>query len=112
MNYQDARLDDSSSTLRCPQCDEGYLHQRTVTIFNPAGDGKNTEVTCVQAHTDTSTVLITDETTSNPSRDRNGMLIEFECEHCSWDEGGEAVPDKLVLAVYQHKGVTFVQWVD
>ena len=109
MRYQDAELEDN--ILICPQCGSNNLHQGTVTVFNRNEDGKHTEVTCVQAHTDTSTVIVTDETTSNPSPRRHGMLIEFECEHCyAWGEG-ETIPDRLVLAVYQHKGLTLIEWV-
>ena len=109
MKYEDARLEDN--ILLCPQCSSNNLHQGTVTVFNRQEDGKHTEVTCVQAHTDTSTVVVTDETTSNPSPRRHGMLIEFECEHCySWEEG-ETAPDRLILARYQHKGLTLIEWV-
>jgi NAD-dependent SIR2 family protein deacetylase len=109
MKYEEAKLEDH--ILICPQCGGNNLHQRIVTVFNRNEDGKHTEVTCVQAHTDTSTVLITDETTSNPSPRRHGMLIDFECEHCYEMQEGDYVFDKLVLAIYQHKGLTMVEWV-
>jgi hypothetical protein len=109
MRYEDARLEDN--ILLCPQCNSNNLHQTIVTVFNRDEDGKHTEVTCVQAHTDTSTVLITDETTSNPSPRRHGMLIEFWCEHCFTEREGEYIHDKLILAMYQHKGLTLIEWV-
>lgn len=109
MKYQDAELEDN--ILLCPQCKSNNLHQGTVTVFNRDEDGKHTQVTCVQKDDDASTVLITDETTSNPSPRRNGMLIEFWCEHCFEVQEGDEIHDKLVLAVYQHKGLTLIEWV-
>ena len=109
MKYQGAVLEDH--ILLCPQCNGNNLHQRTVTVFNRDEDGKNTQVTCVQKDDDASTVLITDETTSNPSPRRHGMLIDFECEHCYEEREGDYIFDKLVLAIYQHKGITLMEWV-
>ena len=109
MRYQDAQLEDN--ILLCPQCSSNNLHQRTVTVFNRNEDGKDTEVTCVQKDDEASTVLVTNETTSNPSPRRHGILIDFECEQCYEMQEGDYVFDKLVLAIYQHKGLTMVEWV-
>ena len=37
----------------------------------------------------------------NPSNRRDGLLIRFSCECCSSE------PE---LAIYQHKGTTYVEW--
>ena len=39
------------------------------------------------------------------------MLIDFECEHCYEVQEGDYIFDKLVLAIYQHKGITLMEWV-
>ena len=109
MKYQGAQLDDH--ILLCPQCGGNNLHQGTVTVFNRNEDQVDTQVTCVQKDDDASTVLITDRTTSNPSPRRHGMLIDFECESCYEMQDGDYIHDKLVLAIYQHKGLTLVEWV-
>lgn len=102
MKYEEARLEDSQ--LLCPRCSSNNLHHGAVTVFNRIEDDTNTQVTCVERDSDASTVLVTDRTTSNPSPRRHGILIDFECEIC-YDHG------KLSLAIYQHKGLTLVEWV-
>jgi hypothetical protein len=45
------------------------------------------------------------ENPENPSVKRDGIVINFNCEHCD----NEA---KLRLAIVQHKGQTFFYWLE
>ena len=98
--------------LVCPTCNETYLHQQNTTIFERHEDE---EITTVIAQNDR-TVQVSDfrsEDTCNPSHRRHGMLIEFKCEHChNWGADGPSdeyrTPHRL--AIYQHKGNTFMEW--
>jgi len=72
------------------------MHHGTVTVFNRIEDDTNVQVTAVARDSEASTVTITNETTSNPSPRRHGILIDFDCE---------------ILAIYQHKGLTLLEWV-
>jgi hypothetical protein len=102
MNYEDAQLEDN--ILLCPRCSSNNMHQGAVTVFNRVEDAKDVRVTAITPDSDAVTTTITNQTTSNPSPRRHGLLIDFECELC-FDHG------KLTLAVYQHKGLTMVEWV-
>ena len=53
-------------------------------------------------HQENQTSSFPSQDTCNPSPRRQGMLIEFYCEGC---EGA------LRLAVFQHKGSTYMEWV-
>ena len=84
-------------TLRCPRCEQEYLHQGAVSVFSRWEDAvsRRTVVSPCDG-------LITQSLTeNNPSARRQGLEIEFSCEHCG---------DGLRLAITQHKGLTFVQW--
>lgn len=92
----------SYGQLNCPCSGEGNLHQGNVTIFMRREDGNTTTVIAQDGRS----AQISDfpsADTCNPSPRRSGMLIEFECEQCP-----EA---KLQLAIFQHKGHTFMEWV-
>ncbi len=102
MRYEDAQLEDN--ILLCPRCSSNNMHHGTVTVFNRIEDDTNVQVTAVARDSEASTVTITNETTSNPSPRRHGILIDFDCEIC-FDHG------KQTLAIYQHKGLTLLEWV-
>lgn len=94
------RLPDLSSyeELSCPQCEQGYLHQRRVEVFNrPSEDANSVAVTI-----DGCDIPRLGAQGRNPSGRRQGLLIYFECEHCDLQRA---------LALAQHKGMTFVGWV-
>jgi len=82
----------------CPACGEGNLHHGEVTVFNRGEDDPKCLVTKVGLFG--TSIKITDGK-GNPSSRRDGVLIEFTCEHCY------AGP---VLEIIQHKGATFIQW--
>ena len=99
-------------TLRCPQCSENYLHHRNTTIFERSEDDKLTTVIAQSEH-EAQVSRFPSADTCNPSDRRNGIIIEFECEHCHYDYG-DASPEltnRFRLAIIQHKGNTFVEWV-
>jgi hypothetical protein len=87
---------DINNVLECPSCNESNLHQTSVGVFfrkEDSDDGvfKKIDNTGVQYA----------NPSRNPSTRRDGLLISFVCEHCTAD------PE---LAIYQHKGSTFVEW--
>jgi hypothetical protein len=87
--------------LRCPLCEESNLHQGEVIIWNRKGEdddlGLMVRVDGQKYNADDDQFMA-----GNPSSRRDGMTIEFVCEHC------EAAP---ILAIFQHKGTTFLKWV-
>ena len=96
--------------LACPDCGEQYLHQRNTTIFQRGEDGDTTTVIAQDGNTAQVTDFPSDDT-CNPSSRRHGLIIEFECEFCHHD--GEQEVSNLPLfrlAILQHKGNTFVEW--
>jgi hypothetical protein len=110
-NMQEAELD-GSGVLWCPRCRENYLHQTNTTIFVRQEDAKTTTV--IAQNGDTAQVAKFPSTdTCNPSPRRNGLTIEFECEMCHGElEGGkENTLSPFQLAIFQHKGNTYVEWV-
>lgn len=98
--------------LVCPFCNQEYgLHQCRTEVFDREEDQdcegisiKDGEVSKVQSE--------------NPSSRRQGVLIHFWCENCDVGKP-EGVIDQssrrewelpLALAIYQHKGSTFIEW--
>lgn len=101
---------DAGGALDCPDCGDNYLHHRNTTIFERSEDDKFTTV-IAQNGTDAQVSDFPSEDTCNPSHRRNGVIIEFECEHCHHD--GEEELNGLPLhrlAIIQHKGNTFMEW--
>lgn len=97
--------------LRCPNCDECYLHQSDVAVFNRDEDADQVRVTTVR-HDGVDEAIISEDLSLNPSPRRYGLRISFWCEHCDGgpdEDTTKKVPD---LAIYQHKGQTFIEWVD
>jgi len=112
-------LDDYGGNIRgliCPNCGETYLHQTDVAIFHRVEDGDQVKVTTI-TEDGVHEAVIANDVSLNPSSRRHGLRISFWCEHCDGgltDEEREngvtsnQVPD---LAIYQHKGITFIEWV-
>lgn len=101
--FNPAITDPSSfGELNCACGRHGNLHHGNVTIFKRGEDGDTTTVIAQNGNTAQSSDFPSDDT-CNPSPRRSGMLIEFSCEQC---------PGKnLQLAIFQHKGNTYVEWV-
>lgn len=99
-------------SLKCPGCGGENLHQGKVTAFNRREDAKETRVTAVDAAGFSDHVLPSAEV-ANPSARRDGLSIEFECEHCHAEGENDEPPDfpaPFELTIAQHKGYTFLQW--
>lgn len=88
----------SPEIIKCPDCGENYLHHVAVDFYARGEDDKT------GVHTraiDTGLTMVDGEMSGNPSDRRGGMVIKFECEHC---------PGFKPLHIFQHKGITFVEW--
>lgn len=109
---EDAELAQESwgSLLKCPKCKDVWLHQGNVTVYERSEDA---EFTTVIAQSEDKVVVtkFPSADTHNPSGRRRGMTIEFWCESCN-DSGVSDYEGKpFYLAISQHKGNTFVEWV-
>ena len=85
--------------LRCPGCGDEYLHHEGMDWFDRNEDDKHGIHTAISHRK----VDVDGNMTGNPSYRRHGLTIRFSCEHCDYAP---------VLAISQHKGNTFVEWVD
>lgn len=95
--------------LVCPRCKDHYLHQTDVMVFNRREDAEKAHLTSVVKDGPTAMVTVADVdngTSLNPSGRRHGLLIDFACESCD----GEESKSKVTLAIYQHKGSTYLDW--
>ena len=84
--------------LVCPSCEGVYTHQTAVRIY-ARRDSERRGGERVNLYTGESEKIPGE---GNPSSKRQGLMIEFRCENCDLDS---------MLAIYQHKGNTFVGWV-
>ncbi|HEX3861073.1 MAG TPA: hypothetical protein VHY35_05220 [Stellaceae bacterium] len=85
--------------LRCPNCGGEYLHEKRVEVFHRSQeDGPWYGITIENG------TALADCSAPNPSYRRDGLLIFFECELCALETAD------IPLAVYQHKGRTFIEW--
>lgn len=84
--------------LVCPSCAGENLHQVEVSVF-----WRDSEDSHNGTYVSTSTNRIDKDIdpNRNPSSRRDGLLVKFRCECCTAD------PE---LAIYQHKGTTFIEW--
>jgi hypothetical protein len=89
------------SNLLCPQCNEGYLHQGMVEVYNRQEDAEQVRATIVDG-SDVLSHTLPNEKSNNPSSRRTGVIIHFECEHCDDTD--------LKLRIAQHKGITLMDW--
>jgi len=99
--------------LACPICSpyeglEGCLHHEGVHVFNRRGD-ESSSIGLLASIKDQVVELNSsgDTQTHNPSKRRNGILIEFWCEICGSGLDGNS---PLFLAIGQHKGQTEISW--
>jgi hypothetical protein len=89
-----------ASDLICPRCGADYLHHKGVTVYDRSEDA----ATVIETKLFGNKVEIDANSTGdgNPSRRRDGLVIDFWCEGC-----GEA---PLQLCIAQHKGATEIGW--
>jgi hypothetical protein len=88
----------SDDALHCPECGGGNLHQGRVEVFHRHREDMPSTVIGIADG-----VVVDADAARNPSSRRQGLLIQFDCENC---------PAEPSLAIYQHKGTTFVLWRD
>jgi len=89
----------SEAALCCPKCGEANLHQEKIeSIFRSGEDNNGIMVT----HK-TDMVTITPKDSNEIYGRRDVLYIYFSCEHCD---------GVLILRIYQHKGTTYIEWVD
>lgn len=93
--------------LDCPHCGGNYLHHHGITYYNRSEDaerGDLVKLNYINAD-DQWSFDVSHQTNASmrscPSPRRGGMEILFNCECCS------AISS---LAVYQHKGQTYIEW--
>lgn len=108
------RIEDHDQLL-CPRCNANNLHQKAVTVFHR--EENEDIVRRIYVVGDEMVSELTDSDTSgNPSSSRQGLTIHFWCEHCHGsfvDENGETTEPgnaDIMLDVYQHKGITYIEW--
>lgn len=89
--------------LCCPDCGDGNTHQLNTTIFEREEDADLTTV-IAQDGDKVQVSKFPSKDTCNPSPRRHGLIIEFACEQCGMDKTHR-------LAIFQHKGHTYVEWV-
>jgi len=93
--------------LDCPACGGNYLHHHGISYYNRSEDDERGDLVSLKK-------IITDDKWSFdvshqtnvlmkncPSPRRDGMEILFNCEQC---------PAISSLAIYQHKGQTYIEW--
>jgi len=86
--------------LECPACGNANLHHGEVTVYMRGED--NPETTEVRTNGETGeTIVSTTRGKGNPSSRRDGITIQFTCEHCNVEP---------MLTIAQHKGATFIEW--
>jgi hypothetical protein len=97
----------------CPYCRGNNLHQGDVSIYHSDNSayeyvegGKHryvprTRVTHVLADNTITSASVPPDATNGPGRDGLGLRVEFWCETCE---------EKPRLAMFQHKGITFIGW--
>jgi hypothetical protein len=85
--------------IACPNCGNGYLHQGTVHVFHRAKEDADSERIIIEGDK----VKLDDagSNDANPSARRQGLVVDFTCEHCN------AHPQ---LCLAQHKGATELFW--
>ena len=88
--------------LRCPSCGGANLHHEFVRVYSRPEDCEWVRTTYVDA-INAICGIEASEGSANPSRRRDGLIISFSCEHCE---------DEPALTLSQHKGSTYLEWLD
>ena len=90
---------DEWNVLRCPVCNNEYIHHEDVEIFNRDEDSKIGQHTTITRHS----ASIDLNMTGNPSSRRSGLTISFTCEIAECN-------GVYVLELVQHKGHTLLRF--
>ena len=89
----------SQQALCCPHCESPFMHQGRVRVWQRREDA--TAGTYAEVNGKDSELSHGNLPVGNPSRRRQGLTIDLECEGCG---------RYAMLAVTQHKGNTFIGW--
>ena len=89
--------------LVCPRCGEYFLHHRNISVYSRNQDD---EVVLKTLVVEGVAAVVLSDGVDNPSLRRDGLAIDFHCEHCC-DNADEIVAQ---LCIAQHKGHTGVFW--
>jgi hypothetical protein len=84
----------------CPKCENTYLHHGAISVYFRTDDFSPTGVLSICADGNISS-LYKAPMDNSPSRRRDGLAIEMECEVCG-------PVGRLTIA--QHKGQTLIGW--
>ena len=95
-----------TANLPCPRCGNDYLHHRGVTSFDRSEDAETVLRTTMEVGK-TTVQLVAQADSGNPSIRRDGLVIQFWCEHCGGGDDGKSV---IELTLAQHRGATEIAW--
>ena len=98
--FYDAARRSEMDMLKCPGCDNEYLHQNIVNVFCRDEDKDVMLVTVDNISGDIQTTKNA-HPKNNPSPRRQALSILFKCELCN---------HAPVLTILQHKGGTYIHW--
>ena len=97
---------DEADAIYCPRCGGFNLHQRSVTsTFRDDEDEDGTEVRHKRLD-----VEIKRRKDKDIVGRRDVLHIDFQCEECSYYNDENEPQDMLTLAITQHKGSTYIEW--
>jgi hypothetical protein len=100
---------DEDGRLICPNCGMFNLHQGQVIVEDrESEDGTATRTVCNGKR------VRTESGVTNVAGRRDNIYITFYCEDCSTQEkNGQELPDKeFTLMIQQHKGPTYLKWIE
>ena len=101
---------DDEGRLICPNCESFNLHQGQVIVEErESEDGVATRTVCNGKRVNTETGV------KGVAGRRNNIYITFSCEECSMedDEYGQELPvQDFTLMIQQHKGPTYLKWIE
>jgi hypothetical protein len=89
------------AALICPRCRENYLHHGAVVVYHRGREDADETLLTVCDGERVSKQRYPSGWLNNPSRRRDGLAIQFDCEFCG---------DGIELTIEQHKGQTFLHW--
>ena len=86
--------------IECPACGNANLHHGEVVVYMRGEDEPENTVVRTNGPVGETIVGVTSGK-GNPSSRRDGLTVQFTCEHCNVEP---------VLTIAQHKGATFIEW--
>lgn len=92
--------------LLCPRCGGNNLHHVDVQVFCRDEDAPESTCTTVMGTGEATMKMV--DSRLNPSGRRDGLKVRFYCETCSFCSHC----NRLALTIVQHKGCTFLEWVE